>query len=120
MSTYGIKISKAGVDVRTAANKDLVLSTDRNCLKIDTLSTTTLTVSGGSGTKTVAHGLSFAPIVIAFINIGGSYYTFPFTNSSGTSYGYIKITSTSVYFDLHSSDGTYTIYYFLSKTESIN
>lgn len=120
MSEYGIKVSKPGVDVRTATNKDLVLDTSRNCLKLDNVATATITISGGSGTKTLAHGQSFIPVVIAFINIGGNYYTFPFSDSAGENLGYIKIDATNIVFSADTGDGDYTIYYFLSKTESLN
>jgi hypothetical protein len=118
--TIGIKVSEKGYDVNTAANKNIVLSTERNCLKLDNVATTTLVATGGGGgTRTIDHGQSFIPVVIAFINIGGNYYFFPFSDSAGDNLGNIKVDATNVVFDCLVADGTHTIYYFLSKTESI-
>jgi hypothetical protein len=118
--TYGIKVSAPGIDVKTATNKDLVLDSDRNCLKIDSALTTTLVASGGGGgTRTIAHGQSFIPIVIAFIKIGGNYFFFPFSDSAGDNLGNIKVDETNIIFDCLVADGTHNIYYFLSKTEAL-
>jgi hypothetical protein len=59
---YGLKISKPGVDVGTAADIDLYFSSELDSMK--TKSTGTITENG-----TVAHGLPYTPIF--FIANGG-------------------------------------------------
>ena len=53
MVDYGIKISQDGFDVKTCADKDLVMSSKFNALK---------TKATGSSSVAVAHGLSYTPI----------------------------------------------------------
>lgn len=55
--TYGIKVSKAGFDVKTCADKDLVMSSQFNMLK--TKATGTIGTSAS-----IAHGLSYVPIFL--------------------------------------------------------
>ena len=55
VNNFGIKISQEGFDVKTAADKDLVMSSSFNMLKTKTVG---LTVGAGS----VAHGLAYIPI----------------------------------------------------------
>ena len=52
---YGLKISKPGVDVGTAADTDLVFFSDYDSMKTKATGT-----FGNNGT--VAHGLSYTPI----------------------------------------------------------
>ena len=52
---YGLKISKPGIDVGTAADTDLIFSSDIDSLK--TKATGTFANNG-----TVAHGLSYTPM----------------------------------------------------------
>lgn len=55
VNDWGFKVSQEGFDVRTAANKDLVMSSSFELLK---------TSAVGSGASTsVAHGLAYTPIV---------------------------------------------------------
>lgn len=117
MSDYGIKVSKAGVDVKSATGEDLILSSSKNCLKLKDYQSTTINISGGSGSKNLAHGLSINPVVIAFIEISGGYYMFPFLTSNGAGNMYINSTNIVFSCSLFSSDGTYDIYYYISETE---
>ncbi len=59
MSDYGIKMSKPGVDVKTASDKDLSWSSDFKTFKV--YKTVKITSVG-----TTAHGLNYAPAFIAF------------------------------------------------------
>jgi len=59
---YGARISKPGVDVKTASALDLMMSSNYSTLKILTTATTTITTDGsGNGSKDITHGLSYAP-----------------------------------------------------------
>lgn len=56
--TYGIKVSKAGFDVKTCGDKDLVMSSQFNMLKTK--------ATGTIGTlSSIAHGLSYVPIFLS-------------------------------------------------------
>jgi len=118
---FGIKISKSGVDVKTASGENLILSSSKNCFKMADYLTTTIVVTGGVGTKTIAHGLSFVPVVMAFLKRVDNYHKFPFIDSSDYSIGNYYVNATNIVFQYGGDvglDGTYTIYYYLSDTES--
>ena len=63
MADWGFKVSQAGFDVKTCADKDLIMSSSFNALKVKT-------VGSGSST-TVAHGLGYIPIVFTTQTVGG-------------------------------------------------
>jgi len=65
MANYGIKISKAGYDVKTAAVKDLVMTSKANQWKIHMSGT-----SSGSGPINIAHNLGYTPAYL-----GANYHT---------------------------------------------
>jgi hypothetical protein len=70
--SYGIKISKPGVDVKTAANKDLVLTSEKNMFKVKQSGSVSYTFNGteGGGTTvlaTINHGLGYKPAVTVFV-----------------------------------------------------
>lgn len=54
MSNYGLKISRAGYDVKTAADKDMIVHSKYNTLKIK--KTGRLTVEAPSETLTISSG----------------------------------------------------------------
>lgn len=63
-----VKVAKAGVNVLTATDDQLVFNSGQDMLKIVQKNTASLVVSaGGSTSKTVAHGLSFLPAIICYI-----------------------------------------------------
>lgn len=118
MTDYGIKFSKHGKDVSSATNDDLIFSSGRNCLKVKPVASTTITVSGGSGSTTVAHGQSFVPFVIAYINFSGM-QMLPFVDSSSGSVFNMTIDGTNLIITASTAtNGTYTFYYYISETES--
>ena len=63
---YGLKVSPAGTDVYDAADDDLIFNSNQNVFKIVTSGTHVLTRPAGntSESDSVAHGLSYIPIVI--------------------------------------------------------
>lgn len=65
---YGLKVSKPGFDVYTAADDDLVFNSDNNIFKIVRKDTATVSKPANTArtVETVPHGLGYAPLVIAF------------------------------------------------------
>jgi len=81
----GIKLSQEGSSVLDATGDELIFSTDFNLFKIvgsgtiimpsvTTVADGTNTYSGGI-TSSVAHGLDFTPLVIAFLEVSSSQYS---------------------------------------------
>jgi hypothetical protein len=71
---YGLKISKPGVDVKTAANSDLLYTSDKEYMKIlaeGSISTTANTQ------YLIAHGLSYTPRVLAYGRANGKSFELP-------------------------------------------
>lgn len=56
---YGIRISQEGVDVGTASGLNIILDTETNMLKVNTV---------GTGAATVNHNLGYIPPFIAYID----------------------------------------------------
>jgi len=70
VADYGIKISKAGYDVKTAADKDLILTSKYPVLKVLMQGSGTVTVAddGGinNGTDTITHSLGYKPMCLLY------------------------------------------------------
>ena len=80
MGDLGIKVSKAGEDVLTAADEKLIYSSAFNTLKVFAKGSLNLPVSGaGDGIVSVAHNLGFAPAFKAFIASPAKYVPDPGT-----------------------------------------
>lgn len=101
-----LKVAKAGNDVTTAANDNLVFNSAQNIFKIVKTGTASLAVpspflNGASVTATIAHGLSAAPAFLAYVNIppgSGIYGTGlghvpAFTMGSGAVTSYVQGTT---------------------------
>lgn len=65
---YGLKVSKDGSDVKTAADQDLLFISKNNTLKIS--QSRQDTVNNGA-TTTVAHGLGYTPYYMCWYNNSG-------------------------------------------------
>lgn len=80
---YGLKVSKEGEDVYTAANDQLVFNSDNNVFKIVKTDTVTLPLdySDGSTTWTIPHNLGFVPTYEVYLLYGSTRYQLPFINS---------------------------------------
>ena len=63
MADWGLKISEDGVDVKTATDQELVMSSSFNALKVKMVGTTT---------TPVAHGLAYKPIYFAMCQLDSS------------------------------------------------
>jgi hypothetical protein len=76
MKNYGIKVSKEGNDVRSAIEDGILLTSEKECLKIvekieGTISIPNLLFSGldykyWEGSKNYTHGLTFVPAIRFF------------------------------------------------------
>jgi capsule polysaccharide modification protein KpsS len=68
MADYGIKISKSGYDYDDG-DRRLIYNSKYPLLKIKSIGTGTLTVTSGSGSKTVlTHSLGYKPFFYLWIN----------------------------------------------------
>jgi hypothetical protein len=69
----GIKVSKTGIDVYTAANTDLIFNSEQNIFKITSTNTTTITVTGAAtgnvSSPLITHNLGYIPVIIAFVTV---------------------------------------------------
>lgn len=67
----GLRTSPAGTDVFTAADDVLTFNSNRRVFKIVDEGTTTVTsVADDIGVTTIAHGLSYVPMIFAFMDDG--------------------------------------------------
>lgn len=106
---YGIKVSKSGYDVLTAADSNLILNSAFNILKIVATGTLLVTLPGSTGfiSTQVAHGLGYTPLIVGFIPAGGSnYITTPFLQFDGTTginieQTRVEVDNTNVYLKLY-------------------
>lgn len=123
---YGLKISKDGHDVSTATADDLFFTSKRNNLKVAEVATTTITTDAfaGDGTRTIAHGLSFIPVVIPLIqDTDTAWYMAPAQLTSGgggaAQFGF-TVDATNIIFGISDGDtnATYNVRYYVSETES--
>lgn len=68
---YGLRVSKPGEDVYTAADNELIFNSDQNIFKIVSEVNLSITASANTNnTTTYAHGLGYTPAVIGFLNAG--------------------------------------------------
>jgi len=73
--TYGLKVSPIGVDVKTAAAKDLVLTSELSSPKISSILTDQFVKTGAGGeTFEVVHGLGFAPAYFFYLKVSSRWY----------------------------------------------
>lgn len=113
---YGIKISKAGADAKTAANKDLVLTSEKNMFKVKQSGTAGYTFTGSepSGETTLAtisHNLGYMPAVTVFFydHTNNVYshlpYVFFFTGGAYREHISYDVTSTDLIIYYNSEGG---------------
>lgn len=86
MSDYGAKISKAGVDVKSANNNELLYSSKWTNLKIYNIYTDTITISGTSGSTTRANPLSYPPLYMVFFDVSAGSGDYRPMTMAGTVY----------------------------------
>jgi len=129
MGDYGLKISKSGYDIGTAAVKDQIFNTSANSLKIamqgsasGTISKCSLDPYYSGGTIEVSHNLGYTPAFLVFCNFDGQtkWYT-PYATeldsgdaiyTTGLEAGTEKL---SIFFGCRNYDNSYVgkIYYYI-------
>lgn len=89
----GIKVSRQGVDVKTATDSQLIMSSAFNSFKIVASGVTTLSKPPGQyiSTTTIAHGQPTAPIFMAYFAYGTGYTPIPFTAIDSAGVGVISL-----------------------------
>lgn len=97
---YGIKVSKPGKDVLTAANKDLVFTSEsESAMKISGLYSLSTTISSapGSATLSTAHGLGFVPAFFGSVQLpSGDHFLCPVL-ASGAIMAKVYADNTNIY-----------------------
>lgn len=110
-SSHGLKISKIGVDVKTATEDQLLLTTRKKELKIVKEGSTDCTFNVY---KNVPHGLSYAPAHLAYVESGG--YRFKLNRDlgnmttdiiSGGAQGYVSADPTNLKIIITASKNVY-------------
>lgn len=67
MADYGLKVSKAGYDVKTTGIGNQIFNSEKNCIKIAMSGDSSHDVTDGSTyTFTIDHPFSFAPCFLAY------------------------------------------------------
>jgi hypothetical protein len=94
MVDYGFKVSKAGFDVLTTADKNLIFSSAFGSLKVHTQGTGTLLDS--ARTITVAHGLGYVPMFLVHTQTEGGYWV---TNTDYVIAPHVPVTVGGCYLD---------------------
>lgn len=103
---YGIRLSKPGVDVKTATEHELYYTSRKRVMTVKQEGLVTTTANPHA----ISHGLSYTPMVMAFALSGGRRYQLPRVRyGSGGSIGYVSTTNTTVRF--HINVGTQVYYY---------
>jgi len=98
-----LKVAKTGKDAVTGSNSDLVFNSAQDVFKIVATDTGTIPSSGtSSSTKTIAHGLSFTPIVMGTVQFGSSFNLCPsigVSSSTGviTDMTFVSSDATNIY-----------------------
>lgn len=120
MADFGLKISEAGTDVKTATDRQLVFSNQFNYLKTYLVGTSSITITAGTTTATklstsFSHNLGYVPAVQVWINDGTYAAPISFTARAfatrsalvDRSYYNYYVNSTDIKFYLKTDDSTY-------------
>lgn len=118
MSFYGIRVSKKTKDADTESLKDLVFDSDTEVLKTIKSGVKNLTISSGSGTVNIYHGLGYYPTFLIYYTDGSGYFI-DSPDVFSTDYGRLsssvdvgaKTTTTALTITGKGTDGTYKVFY---------
>ncbi len=123
---YGVKISKEGYDVKTTEDINLIITSEKECLKHFMSGIESISVpSQGIYTATINHNLDYYPMYIAMIKVPevNYWYPLPSDESIGVLNG-MWVTKTQMIVKLiadpNATFGTYQVKYFIfaNKIES--
>ena len=97
MADYGLKISKAGYDVKTATDKDFIFTSKYTAFKIFAEYTGTITfVTDGTtaeGSTTITHDLGYKPAFLIMLGTASALDQLPFNRTSSAVYWGFSTTS---------------------------
>lgn len=107
--SIGIKISKPGVDVKTASESDLYFTTRKKTMAVKSQGLITTTANPHN----LSHGLSYIPMVMAFALKDGKRHILPRVRyGAGDSIGYVATDKSNVKFYVPiGTDVYYYIFY---------
>lgn len=113
MGDYGIKVSKPGVDVNTAAAVDLVFSSKYKTFKVIQTGTWSgnIASAGGNVTVDISHTLGYDPGSLVFMNIGSKRFLTPHyatTDNQSVTSDVFAITNNTIRIYLDASLGTFS------------
>jgi len=117
MGDYGLKVSRAGYNVSTATNKQLVFSSKFNTLKLYAQGSGSQATGGG--TVTIAHSLGYVPAFVVYSERefypAGDFYMMPDTRPIGGDVSITPFVGTTNLYIRFGADTTglnykYTIY----------
>jgi hypothetical protein len=127
MTNYGIKVSQAGYDVKTANKENLVFSSKYNTLKLFSNGSGSQSVPAatapygppGTATVEITHNLGYKPAFIVFCtsiwrsNDKFSPYAYKSIGAISPDGGQYAVDTTKLYIHLYNGDsgGARTIYY---------
>lgn len=96
--SLGLRVAKTGIDVTTNTDpSQLIFNSSQDVFKI--VGTGTITQTQGAftgtvgtfqeffGTVSILHNLSYTPVVLAFLYLGGTYVPMPYTAMNNTGAG---------------------------------
>lgn len=118
---YGLAISKAGYDVKTTAITNQVFNSSYNKFKIVSQGSSTVSVGATAGTSyttNIAHGLSYTPGHVEFIqhrDANKSYFSTGNAGDGVDGFGYGRADATNLTLVVVSSGTSYTatFYYYI-------
>jgi len=118
MSDYGIKVSRFTKDADSSDIKDYVFDSNANIIKTIKSGVKNLSISGGSGTVEIYHGLGYVPTFTAYY-ADGSNFLIETANAFSVNYGResssvvigVSANSSKLKIQGRGSDGTYPVYY---------
>jgi hypothetical protein len=106
---FVMKVSQDGFSVLTASDDDLIFNSDNNLFKVVATGTISGTLPASTGFISIqsAHGLGYAPAIMAFIPVGGGINIptpfLQFNSGTGTNIEQtrVEVDSTNVYLKMY-------------------
>lgn len=109
--SFGIKVSKPGIDVNQAADADLLFNTDEEMMKV--YETGSFDISGAADTTIMTHNLGYVPMFIVFAEDSDGDVSLVTTGSSQ----YVKMNNYNLILETGDLKGYYIVYYNSLETE---
>lgn len=106
--TQQMRVSKSGFNVLTETNpNNFIFHSLYNTFKIIATGTNSLTIGTGSTTQSFAHGLSYTPMVLAFVKYSNNRVGPPGTKDSANDLWFqnVKADATNVVYEFYNNTG---------------